>query len=79
MLGWLAWRSGFLPKLVGALMILTGVCYLMNSLADLAAPAFAKGLSPHLMDPTLIGEAALAIWLLLFGAKERVRSRRPNR
>lgn len=79
MLGWLVWRSGFLPRLVGALMILAGACYLINSLADLAAPAFAKGLSPHLLDPTLIGEAALAIWLFVFGVKDRIRSRRSDR
>lgn len=76
MLGWLAWRSGFLPKIIGALMGLAGVCYLVNSIADLAAPTLAKSLSPHLMDPTLIGEAALALWLLVFGGNGRFRGRR---
>ncbi|MBJ7442560.1 MAG: DUF4386 domain-containing protein [Sphingopyxis sp.] len=71
MLGWLAWRSGFLPRVVGALMALAGACYILNSIADLAAPAFARMLSPHLMDPTLIGETALALWLLVFGAGRR--------
>lgn len=69
MLGWLAWRSGFLPKTIGALMMLAGACYIFNSIADLVAPVFARMLSPHLMDPTLAGEAALALWLLVFGAK----------
>jgi hypothetical protein len=31
-------------------------------------------LFPHLMDPTLIGEAALALWLLAFGARRLVRN-----
>lgn len=75
MLGWLAWRSGFLPKAIGALMMLAGACYIFNSIADLVAPVFARTLSPHLMDPTLIGEAALALWLLLVGAKPSMRSR----
>ncbi len=75
MLGWLAWRSSFLPKAIGALMVLAGACYIFNSIADLAAPAFAHTLSPHLMDPTLIGEAALALWLLLFGARPSLRGR----
>lgn len=69
MLGWLVWRSGFLPKAIGALMVLAGACYIFNSVADLAAPAIARMLSPHLMDPTLIGEAALAFWLLVFGTR----------
>ena len=48
-----------------------GVCYILNSISDLAVPAFARMLSSHLMDPTLIGEAALALWLLVFGAGSR--------
>lgn len=79
MLGWLVWRSGFVPKAIGVLMALAGACYLINSLADLAAPAFASTLSPHLMDPTLIGEAALAGWLLVFGSKGGFRGRRLSR
>lgn len=75
MLGWLVWRSGFLPKAIGVLMTLAGVCYILNSIADLTAPAFARMLSPHLMDPTLIGEAALALWLLTFGARRSRRDR----
>lgn len=71
MLGWLVWRSGFLPKTIGALMALAGACYILNSIADLAVPAFARMLSPHLMDPTLIGEVALGLWLLVFGAGRR--------
>ncbi|UAK25488.1 DUF4386 domain-containing protein [Sphingomonas nostoxanthinifaciens] len=69
MLGCLAWRCGFLPKAIGALMALAGGCYIFDSVADLTAPTFARTLSPHLMDPTLIGEAALALWLLVFGAR----------
>ncbi len=79
MLGWLVWRSGFLPKFIGALMALAGVCYLTNSTADLAAPVFARALSPHLMDPTLIGEAALAVWLLAFGTTGEFWDRRSHR
>lgn len=75
MLGWLAWRSGFLPKVIGVLMTLAGACYVFNSVADLAVPAFARMLSPHLMDPTILGEAALALWLLVFGAKRSLRDR----
>jgi len=79
MLGLLVWRSGVLPRLIGALMGMAGLCYLINSVADLAAPPLAKTLSPHLMDPTLIGEAAMAIWLLVFGRNDRFRGRRSDR
>jgi hypothetical protein len=64
LLGWLVLRSTFLPRLVGALMALAGACYIFSSLADLLAPAFARTLLPHLNDPTLLGEGALALWLI---------------
>lgn len=73
MLGWLIWRSGSLPRIIGALMGVAGACYLMNSVAGLAAPGFARILSPYVMLPTLIGEGALAIWLIVFGAGHRSR------
>lgn len=69
MIGWLAWASGFLPRIVGALMGLAGLCYLVDSLADLGAPALARALPPYVMVPTLIGEGALALWLAIFGAR----------
>lgn len=72
MLGWLVWRSGFLPKAIGALMVLAGACYLLNSFAVLAAPAFAGMLSPYVMPPTLLGEGALALWLLVLGPGKRL-------
>ncbi|WEK43198.1 MAG: DUF4386 domain-containing protein [Candidatus Sphingomonas colombiensis] len=79
MLGWLVWRSSFIPKIIGGLMALAGICYLINSVADLALPAFARSLSPHIMDPTLIGEAALGIWLLIFGTNGWPRIHRADR
>ena len=63
----LFWRGGLVPKAIAALMGLAGLCYLLNSIAGLGAPGWT--LSPHLMDPTLLGEAALTVWLLAFGAR----------
>ena len=74
LLGGLIWRSGFLPKTIGALMALAGFCYLLNSGADLGMPVIFDTLPPQLMYPTLIGEAVLALWLLIFGAGNRRRA-----
>lgn len=71
MLGWLVWRAGFIPKAIGVLMALAGGCYVLNSFASLSAPAFARMLSPYVMPPTLLGEGALALWLLVFGPGKR--------
>lgn len=69
MLGTLVIRSGFIPRLVGGLMILAGACYLIDSVADLADPAFARMLPAYVMVPTLLGEGALSLWLILFATR----------
>ncbi len=60
-------RSRFLPRAIGALMVLAGVCYLVNSLTGFLAPHLAAGLFPFILLPCLIAELALALWLLLRG------------
>ena len=40
-LGYLIFRSGFLPRLIGVLLAIEGVAYLTNSFADFLAPAIA--------------------------------------
>lgn len=65
--GVVIFRSGFLPRLIGALYSVAGACYLANSFAYFIAP----GLSPSaILVPCLIGEGALALWLLIFGVNE---------
>lgn len=67
LIGILAFRSGFLPRVIGLLMLAAGLCYLINSFAWLASPDMARGLPSWILYPTLIGEAALSLWLIMFG------------
>jgi hypothetical protein len=66
-LGYLIFRSGYLPKAVGVLMQIAGVCYLTNSFALLLAPDLANRLFPAILVPAFIGEASLCLWLLIKG------------
>lgn len=65
--GTLIWRSGYLPKFVGALMVLAGLSYLIASLAELLAPSIARMLGPGILLPVLIGETSFCLWLLVKG------------
>jgi Domain of unknown function (DUF4386) len=65
--GYLIFRSGYLPKLVGILMQTAGVCYLTACFAALFAPAFSDVITPLILIPPLIGELSLCLWLLLKG------------
>ena len=64
--GGLIWRSGFLPRFIGALLILSGLAWLSVNLAVMLAPTVAATLAP-LSFVGILGETALTLWLLVFG------------
>jgi hypothetical protein len=66
--GYLIFKSGYLPKTIGVLMQIAGVCYLTNSFALILSPAVANRLFPAILVPAFIGEASLCLWLLVKGA-----------
>lgn len=68
--GHLIYRSGFLPRLIGALMVLAGTCYLVNSFSLFIAPGFAALLFPWILVPCLVAELSLALWLVVVGLNE---------
>ena len=69
-LGILIFRSHFLPRLIGVLMAIAGVCYLVNSFALILAPHVASRLFPAILVPAFIGEASFCLWLLVKGVSE---------
>jgi uncharacterized protein DUF4386 len=66
-LGYLIFRSGYLPRALGVLMPLAGLSYLTNSFALLLAPAVAARLFPVILLPAFVAETSLCLWLLVKG------------
>jgi len=66
-LGYLIFRSGFLPKALGVLMQIAGLSYLTDSFALILAPTFANRIFPAVLVPAFVGEASLCLWLLVKG------------
>ena len=66
-LGYLIFRSGYLPKVLGVLMQIAGLSYLTNSFALILSPSLAHRLFPAILLPALVGEASLCLWLLAKG------------
>jgi hypothetical protein len=65
--GYLIFRSGYLPRTVGVLMQIAGLSYLTNSFALILSPSLANRLYPAILLPALVGEGSLCLWLLLKG------------
>lgn len=62
LLGYLIFKSTFLPRIVGALMALAGLGYL-----TLLAKPLANYLAPYNLFPAALGETSLMLWLLIVG------------
>jgi hypothetical protein len=65
--GYLIFRSTFLPRILGVLFAIAGLCYLTNSFASFLSPAFAVHLFPYILAPSFIGELSVCLWLLVMG------------
>jgi len=69
-LGYLVFKSGYLPRILGVLLIVSSIGYLLDSFALTLLPNYADYEEIILMIiflPNLIGEVALAFWLLIKG------------
>ena len=61
-LGWLTLRATFLPRTIGALLIVAGLGWLTY-----VHPPLAKRLGALAMAPGMVGEGVLTVWLLAAG------------
>src|SRR5579862_4078983 len=65
--GYLIFKSGYLPKLIGVMMQIAGLSYLTACFAALFAPALSDLITPAILLPPLLGEASFCLWLLIKG------------
>ena len=62
LIGYLIFKSSFLPRPLGVLMAFAGLGWLI-----FLSPPLANRLSPYVFAPGIIGEGALTLWLLTKG------------
>lgn len=65
--GALVMRSGFLPRILGILLLVAGCGYVTSSVAAIVLPAYSECVSRAAM-PLLFGEFPIIFWLLIKGA-----------
>jgi hypothetical protein len=66
--GVLVIRSGFLPRILGLWLIVNGFAYLALSFTGLLLPQH-QDMAVRIAYPVVFGELAIALWLLIRGAK----------
>ena len=68
-LGYLVYKSGYIPRILGVLLIVAFFSYLIESAGTILWPNYPDVLTTVLAVPGFIGEVALAFWLLFKGSK----------
>jgi hypothetical protein len=75
LIGLLAYRSDFMPKIFGILLVIAGLGYLADGFGAVLLPGYALDISRF----TFVGEAALMFWLLIKGSRKDFNPREADR
>jgi hypothetical protein len=69
--GVLVFRSGFLPRILGVLLVAACFGYVADSLTPFLLPGYANLVGRIAGIPLALGEPAIILWLLIMGAKDQ--------
>ncbi len=69
-LGWLVYRSRFLPRFLGVWLVLAGFAWVVLSLTGILLPQYSDKVGSF-TQPAVIGEIVFMFWLLVLGARPR--------
>ena len=68
--GYLVFKSGFLPKILGILLMMGCFSYLVNFFGSILVQDYGKlGIGGYISIPASLGEIGTCLWLLIIGAK----------
>ena len=65
LLGWLVYKSGFFPRILGILLLLAGVGYFAESFGKILAPDLGDVLTTVVLVLAIPGELVFALWLVI--------------
>ncbi len=69
--GYLVFKSGFLPKVLGILLMLGCFGYLINLLGNMLIPGYRElGISFYISLPASLGEIGICLWLMIIGVRD---------
>jgi hypothetical protein len=65
--GFLIYRSRFLPRVLGVLLGIAGLCYFTDSFLSFLTPSLQARLVPYILYACLPGEGLISLWLATVG------------
>lgn len=69
--GMLVYKSGFIPRLPGILLIVGGLGYVVASVIELMVPQYSATVGFMATIPSSIGEFSVMLWLLIWGVRSK--------
>ena len=67
LMGFVIYKTNAMPRVIGVLYAIAGLCYLINSFTMFLSKGFANPIFVYLAIPIFIGELSVCLWLLLKG------------
>lgn len=68
-LGYLAYGSGLFPRALGVLLVVGGVCYLIDLLVAFLAPDLSGAVHGFIVIPSALAEISMVVYLLVVGVR----------
>jgi len=70
--GYLIFKSEFLPRILGIMIFIAGICYLTNTFLLIFSPRLEGILFPALLGPLVfIAEFSMCLWLIIKGVNRK--------
>jgi hypothetical protein len=70
--GLLVYKSRFIPRIFGILLIIAGIAYINSSFVSLLFPSYSAIVNSPTLLLVAIGEISITLWLLIKGVKNNI-------
>ena len=70
--GHLVYKSGFIPRIFGILLIIAGIAYIVDSFVSLLLPGYRAFVNQPALLLVAIGEISITLWFLIKGIKNNI-------
>lgn len=68
--GILVYKSGFIPRIFGILILIAGIAYMQASFTSILFPSYSAFMSQPTLILVAIGEISITLWLLIKGVNK---------